>query len=73
MKIQIDTTLKIIRVEEKVNAFDFLLGIKKLLPNGEWKKYDIEQTSVFNYSYPYIPTYPADAPIITCDTNTTNT
>lgn len=68
MKIQIDTTLKIIRIEEKVNTLDFLLGIKKLLPNGEWKKYDIEQTSVWNYTYPCTPTYSTDFPIMTCDT-----
>lgn len=53
MKIQIDTTEKIIKIEEKVNINDLMEMIKKLLPNDEWKNYSIEVITIQNWNNPY--------------------
>lgn len=65
MKIQLDTTNKTIKVEEKVNLKELLDAVKKLFPNNEWKEYSLETNTVINWSsnpiiirdYTY-PTYP---------------
>lgn len=74
MKIQLDTTNKIIRLEESINLDLFIESIKKLLPNNEWKSFTIEtnteiqwnQYPVYIYpTWPPHPTYPT-YPWITC-------
>jgi hypothetical protein len=42
MKIQLDTTAKIIRVEEKVNLGELTETLEKLLPGGLWKQFSLE-------------------------------
>lgn len=77
MKIQLDTTNKIIKVEESVNLNEFFEAVRKLFPDGEWKEFTIETntTIVWNnpititpynpWTYPYYPT-------LAYDSNTTN-
>lgn len=52
MRIQLDTKLKTIRVEETVNLGEFVKAIKKILP--DWEDYKIEQSFTTTY-YPYYP------------------
>lgn len=59
MKLQIDTTKKIIKLDEKVKLSELVKVLGKLLP-GEWKEYTLETrnndyvTCWSNYSkYPY--------------------
>lgn len=65
MRIQIDTELKTIRLEQSAKITELLDVVKKLLPENEWKKYTLETNVVINnWSNPiyidrYIPyTYP---------------
>ena len=68
MKIQLDTTEKIIRLEETVEIGELLKILDRLLPNDEWKKFKLETNSIINwvnpiviepYKYPYpYPYYP---------------
>ena len=61
MKLQIDTTEKVIKVEEQVNFGELVKTLNKLLPKGEWKTYKLETNTVINWNqYPIItyPTYP---------------
>ena len=66
MKIQLDFDMKIIKVENKVNLFDFVTKIKNILP--DWKIWHLECNTVINnwtnpividrwhpYTYPYNP------------------
>lgn len=65
MKLQINTTEKTIKVEEKVNLKELLDNVKKLFPNNEWKEYTLETNTVINwtsnpiiirdYTYPHYP------------------
>ena len=77
MKIQIDTDLKIIRLEEKVNLGRFIEDIRKMLPNA-WSSFELDCTAIYNWSnpviikeYPNYPIYPT-LPWITCTSNDTN-
>ncbi|MFA5715414.1 MAG: hypothetical protein WC998_06725 [Candidatus Paceibacterota bacterium] len=54
MKIQLDTTAKVIRVEETINLGEFFKAIKDILPSDQWKEYKLETNTVINWSYPYI-------------------
>ena len=69
MKIQIDTTLKTISIEEVVNLQEMFDEIKKTLPGDLWKEYTfiskveivwVQPTPVIpafpNYPYPDCPT-----------------
>lgn len=63
MKIQLDTTNKTIKIEERVLISKLLTTLKGLLPNNEWKKYTLEtHTVINNWNSPYIikeiPVYP---------------
>ena len=75
MKIQLDTTAKVIRVEEAINLGEFFKALRNLLPNNLWKEYALEVNTVINWTYPIIPyyptvpTYPWLEPIVTCDTH----
>ena len=48
MKIQLDTTEKTIKIEEKVNLGELVKILDKLLPNKEWKQYELETNTVIN-------------------------
>lgn len=48
MKIQIDFDNKIITLENNVNLKEFYDRIKMLLPDGEWKNYNIDTNTVIN-------------------------
>mgnify|MGYP001609138376 CR=1 FL=1 len=54
MKVQIDTTNKIIRVEEKVNLHEFYKAIQKLLSNGEWKEFELDTNTKIEWTFPII-------------------
>jgi len=54
MKIELDTTKKTIKVEEKVNLNELLKTIKKLLPNNEWKDFSLETNTIINWSNPIV-------------------
>jgi hypothetical protein len=79
MKIQLDTTLKIIRIEDTVNLGEFFEILERLLPNGIWKEFRLE-VLIINWTnpiiidpFPYIPYTPQplwpwwQQPVVTCD------
>lgn len=84
MKIQLDTTQKVIRIEEKVNLKELFDILERLLPNELWKGFDLETTTIINWGSPIIikpneiytqpyttPTpYPYNFPWITCEAKT---
>lgn len=49
MKIQLDTTLKIIKIEESVNLNDLFEMLNKILPNDEWKTFKIETNTTIEW------------------------
>jgi hypothetical protein len=54
MKLQIDTTSKIVKVEENVKVLDLINVLKKMLP-GEWEKFTLEtHTTIVNWHEPII-------------------
>lgn len=56
MKFTIDTEKKVISLVEKTNMFALIEAIKKLLPDGEWRDYDIDTNVTVNWQSPiYIP------------------
>ena len=61
MKLQIDTSAKVIKIEESVNFGELIEKIKKLLPN-EWKDYKLETDTVIQWRNPVViqdwPLYP---------------
>lgn len=54
MKIQLDTTAKIIKVEESVTFGELTEFLEKLLPNGLWKEFKLETNTIINWSSPTI-------------------
>lgn len=63
MKIQLDTTNKTIKVEDNIKMGEFINQIKKFLPNGLWKEFTLETSTIINWSNPiviepYTPKYP---------------
>ncbi len=87
MKIQLDTGMKTIKVEESVNFGELIETLDRLLPKGEWKKFKLEtQTTITNwgnpiiireypYSRPFQPywTSPGTSPFYAGDTHTIST
>jgi len=57
MKIGLDFDNKTITLETAENMEKFFKAIKKLLPNGEWKKYKLITNTTINYSYPIYYNY----------------
>ena len=51
MKIQIDTTLKTVTVEQDVVISELIDNLKKLLPN-DWKEYKLQSQSVIVWRNP---------------------
>lgn len=64
MKLQIDTTVKTIKVEGTVSLLELTETLERLLPNGIWKTFSLEcgVTIVWNtptiIRYPNYPYYP---------------
>ena len=65
MRLQIDTTQKVIKIEEQVNFGELIEKVKKLLP-GEWKEYKLETNSVIQWTnpvviqeWPFMPAFPS--------------
>jgi hypothetical protein len=64
MKIQLDTTAKVIRIEESVNLGEFIAKLTVLFPDDGWKEYRIEAgftnwvNPIIIEPHPYTPTYP---------------
>ena len=63
MKLQIDTTLKTIKVEGTVSLLELTETLERLLPNGVWKTFSLETGVEIIWSnpvpyYPYWPYYP---------------
>ena len=64
MKIQLDTALKIIRIEETVNLGELIDLLESMLPNGTWKEFKIETQNIINWKDPFvIPYKPQPIPI----------
>lgn len=67
MKLQLDTTAKTIKVEGTVNLNELFIALKKLLPEGLWKKFSIESNTTIIWTnpvtvHPFYPYYPWWAP-----------
>ena len=62
MKLQIDTTGKVIRVEGPVKISELFTVLDKMFPENEWRNFFIDMTiSVKDYpSAPLYPVYPSD-------------
>jgi len=79
MKLQLDTTNKIIKIEESVNLNEFIDLLKELLPDDKWKQFKLEAFSVINWNNPIIiekqPPWPNpyQQPWISCDIGGTDT
>jgi len=59
MKLQLDLDNKVIRIEDKVNLSELYDVLKKLFPQGEWKKFSIETNTKIIWNDPInIPIYP---------------
>jgi hypothetical protein len=83
MKLQIDTDLKIIKIEESINFGKLIEILERLLPD-QWKEYKLETGTIIYWTNPiqiipsnplppYSPPYnPWGYPIITCSTGTHN-
>ena len=54
MKLQIDTELKTIKIEEKVNIGEFIEKLDLLFPEFGWKEYTLEVTIINNFSNPIV-------------------
>lgn len=74
MKIQLDTTNKLIKVEESVNLGEFTETLERLLPYGKWKEFKLETQTVVNWSNPIViePYRPYTPPWITYDADIFN-
>jgi hypothetical protein len=55
MKLQLDTTLKTIKIEESVNIGEFLEILERLLPNELWKEFKLETNQIINWTQPINP------------------
>lgn len=54
MKLQLDTKLKTIKIEETVNLGELTEMLEKLLPFGAWKEFTLEATIIHNWSSPIV-------------------
>lgn len=50
MRIRLDTELKTITVEKTTNFGVFMQKIEAILPNGEWKEYDLHIELMANWN-----------------------
>ncbi len=54
MKIQLDTTSKIIRIDETVNLGELHEMLEKFLPDGAWKQFKLEPTIIQKFHNPIV-------------------
>ncbi len=54
MKIQIDTTQKVIRLESSENMGKFFTAIQQMLPNDLWKDFKLETNTTIQWINPII-------------------
>lgn len=54
MRIQLDTTERTIKLEENVKISELLTILKKILPNGEWKEFILENEVIYDWVRPII-------------------
>ena len=66
MKVQLDTELKVIKIEGIVNLGELITNLETWLPNGLWKEFKLETNTIIEwkdsifipyYHHPYNP-YP---------------
>jgi len=75
MKIQIDTEEKVLRLEGDITLEELIRSLKKMFPDGSWKRYKLETNTEIIWQYPYIdlwrnpvyPWWPNYSGTITCD------
>lgn len=63
MKLQLDLDNKIIRIEETVNLDKLFNQLEQILPNNQWKQFDLQPLTLTNWTTPiviptWVPTYP---------------
>ena len=58
MKININTTDKVIRLEEQVNLGELFTFLEEILPDLKWREYSIEVNVVNNWVNPIVPFTP---------------
>ena len=61
MKLQLDTTLKTIKIEDKINLKELYEFLNQILPNNLWHEFTIEATVINNFTNPF-PIYPSPSP-----------
>lgn len=74
MRMTIDTTAKLVSVEDSVNIVDFIATVKSLFPDN-WEDYNVSKTGQPPYvpmSYPNLMT-PSYSPTITIPNSTITT
>jgi len=62
MKLQLDTTERIIRVEETVNLGELFDLLEKLLPNEMWRAFKLETQTVISWVNPITIIEPSKYP-----------
>lgn len=79
MKLQIDTNLKTIKIEEDVNLGELMDMLNSFFPNDKWKEFSLKPELITNWInpvtipyVPYVPTYPYPwtGPIVTYEDGT---
>lgn len=50
MKIQLDTTDKVIKIDEAVNLGELTETLDKLLPGGKWKEFTLETNTQIKWN-----------------------
>ena len=60
MKLQLDTTMKTIKVEGMVNLKELMETLERLLPGGLWKEFSLESNTTIIWTNPTViyPRYP---------------
>ena len=54
MKIQLDTTAKVIKLESSENLGELITALEQMLPNGLWKEFKLETNTTITWTNPII-------------------
>lgn len=54
MKLQLDTQAKTVKVEQSVSLSELVEVLERLLPNGQWKEYQLETNVTIEWNSPTI-------------------
>ena len=49
MRLQLDTEAKTIKIENNVKISELIATLKKLMPQGEWKEFELQTNTVINH------------------------